>query len=55
MPKQFLNPEITKVEEKATVVSTPAKRLSLLAEKAARKSSKTIHNYEKQNMNLFSK
>ena len=46
MPKQFENPEVTKLEEETVSVSTPQKHIERVAEKAAEKASHAVQRYD---------
>jgi len=54
MPKQFVNPDAEKLEDKMAPAPSPQKRVSRIAEKFARKPAKTVQRYEKEH-SLFSK
>ena len=55
MPEQFEHPEVTKLEDETASDATAAKKGTLVAEKAATKSTKTVQHYDEKNNNLFSK
>jgi hypothetical protein len=55
MPKQFENPEATKLENETVSDASSQKRIDRVAEKAAQKPAKTEQRYDKSNNNLFSK
>jgi hypothetical protein len=52
MPNQFENPETTKVEDETVVGESADKKVEHVAEKAARKSTKTEQEYDKEH-NIF--
>jgi len=54
MPKQFENPEATKLEEETVTDASAEKKIEQIAEKAAEKSSKTEKAYDKDH-SLISK
>jgi hypothetical protein len=47
MPEQVENPEATKLEDETVSDESAEKRIERIAEKAAEKSTKTVHNYDK--------
>lgn len=47
MPKQFENPEATKLEDETVSEATAEKRIDRVAEKAAEKSAHTAQSYDK--------
>jgi hypothetical protein len=49
MTEQFENPEAEKLEEKLNSEASAEKRINLIAEKAAKKSTKTEQHYDKNN------
>jgi hypothetical protein len=55
MPKEFENPNETKVEDET--ISNPSKQVLIdhVAEKAAVKAEKAVQKYDKENSNLFTK
>ncbi len=54
MPEQFTNPKATKLEDE-TIADAPAEeKIERVAERAAEKSSKTVHAYDKDHT-IFSK
>lgn len=54
MPDQFENTEATKLEDETVSEATPEKRIERVAEKAAEKSTKTEHSYDRDH-SIFSK
>ena len=46
MPEQFENPEVTKIEDETVADATAQKKIELVAEKAAEKSSRTERDYD---------
>lgn len=54
MPEQFENSEVTKLEDETVSNATAEKRMELVAEKAAEKSTKTEQRYDRDH-NIFSK
>jgi hypothetical protein len=55
MPEQFENAEATKVDNEIASNASTKKKLELVADKAAVKSTKTVQSFDKDNSNLFSK
>ncbi|MGD0829820.1 MAG: hypothetical protein ABR907_02675 [Terracidiphilus sp.] len=55
MNKQFENPQESKVEEKTVVKANPKKTIDTVAEKAAKKASKTEQSFDKDKSQLFSR
>ncbi|MGA3101882.1 MAG: hypothetical protein ABSD61_08480 [Terracidiphilus sp.] len=52
MPSQFENPEAEIVENETVAEESPEKKVEQVAEKAARKSTKTEQEYDKEH-NIF--
>lgn len=52
MPKQFENPEVTKLEDEIVVEESAEKKVERVAEKAARKSTTTEQKYDSEH-NIF--
>jgi hypothetical protein len=46
MAEQFVNPEVTKIEDEAASDATAKKRIERVAEKAAEKASHTEQSYD---------
>ena len=53
MADQFENPEVTKIEDKTVADATAQKKIELVAEKAAEKSSHTEQSYDQESNDLF--
>ncbi|MGA3081595.1 MAG: hypothetical protein ABSD44_09455 [Terracidiphilus sp.] len=55
MPKQFENPNAAKLENETASDALSEKKIDLVAEKAAEKSSKTVQKFDRESSQLFSK
>ncbi len=55
MPKQFENPQAAKLEAEIVSDATTAEKIDLVAEKAAKKSTTTVQQFDKNNRKLFTK
>ena len=53
MAEQFVNPEVTKVENETVSDATAKKRVERVAEKAAKSASHTEQSYEQESTDLF--
>jgi hypothetical protein len=54
MLKQFESPKAAKLEDEAVSGSSSEKRIEIVAEKAAEKSSKTVQEFDSENRQIFS-
>ncbi len=54
MPEQFVNPEVTKIEDETVSDATAKKRIERVAEKAAEKASHTEQSFDRDHQ-VFSK
>jgi isocitrate/isopropylmalate dehydrogenase len=55
MPTQYENPQAVNLEDEVISEASTTERIDHVAEKAAKKSAKTIQQYDKENSTIFSK
>jgi hypothetical protein len=56
MPKQFVNQEISRAEERTgSVGPSMQKKINRVAERVARRSTKTVQRYENEHQGIFSR
>ena len=53
MAEQFVNPEVTKIEDETASDATAKKRIERVAEKAAESAAHTEQSYDQESTDLF--